>query len=218
MRSTVFKAMAALLRRLAPLAALLLAALPAQASTLLSLSVSQLSQQAAMVFEGEVIAVETQRVGARGLIHTFVTFQVDDLVKGEPGSAQLELRFLGGTESGERLEVNGSRLPRLGERGIYFVESLTENLINPLLGWSQGHYLIARNGSAFEVTTVENKPVTALSAVPEAPQAGVSSRRASELRIASDMSLARGLSAASAGSAQGLTPAQFKAGIRALLP
>lgn len=32
--------------------------------------------------------------------------------------------------------------PKLGERGIYFVESLSQQNINPLMGWSQGHFLI----------------------------------------------------------------------------
>jgi hypothetical protein len=33
------------------------------------------------------------------------------------------------------------RLPAVGEVGIYFVESLRERQVHPLVGWSQGHFL-----------------------------------------------------------------------------
>ncbi|MDO7640010.1 MAG: hypothetical protein MUQ61_05015, partial [OM182 bacterium] len=45
-------------------------------TTLLSLSVNSLSEQAEFVFEGEVIAVEAQRSGSRGMVSTYVTFRV----------------------------------------------------------------------------------------------------------------------------------------------
>ncbi len=127
-------------------------------TTLLSLSVNSLSEQAEFVFEGEVIAVEAQRSGSRGMVSTFVTFRVIDTLKGDAGAIDIELKFLGGTLNGEVLEVNGSRLPKLGERGVYFVESLSRDLINPLLGWSQGHYLISTNGGVDSMTTVDAKP------------------------------------------------------------
>ena len=50
-------------------------------TTLLSLSVNSLSEQAEFVFEGEVIAVEAQRSGSRGMVSTFVTFRVIDTLK-----------------------------------------------------------------------------------------------------------------------------------------
>jgi len=39
-------------------------------TTLLSLSVNNLSEQAEFVFEGEVVAVEAQRSGSRGMVST----------------------------------------------------------------------------------------------------------------------------------------------------
>ena len=125
-------------------AAILLAAFAVSSAfgtTLLSLSVNNLSEQAELVFEGEVIAVEAQRSGSRGMVSTFVTFRVIDTLKGDAGAIDIELKFLSGTLNGEVLEVTVSRLPNLSERGVSFVESLSRDLIHPLLGWSQWHYL-----------------------------------------------------------------------------
>jgi len=135
----------------------------AYGTTLISLSVNSLSEQAEFVFEGEVISVEAQRSGNRGLVNTYVTFRVIDILKGNAGATDIELKFLGGSLNGEVLEVNGSRLPRLGEHGIYFVESLSRDLINPLLGWSQGHYLIKTVAGIESMTTVDAKPIIAIS-------------------------------------------------------
>jgi len=186
------------------------------------------------VFEGEVIAVEAQRSGSRGMVSTYVTFRVIDTLKGDASAIDIELKFLGGTLNGEVLEVNGSRLPKLGERGVYFVESLSRDLINPLLGWSQGHYLITTNGGVDSMTTVDAKPIIAVSPVESATPSGASggsgslgasttqlpaqTRARSPLRIATDPSAAEGIIAIERDSVTGISPADFKREIRALLP
>tara|TARA_B110000503_G_scaffold46576_1_gene75984 strand:- start:9751 stop:10455 length:705 start_codon:yes stop_codon:yes gene_type:complete len=203
-------------------------------TTLLSLSVNSLSEQAEFVFEGEVIAVEAQRSGSRGMVSTFVTFRVIDTLKGDAGAIDIELKFLGGTLNGEVLEVNGSRLPKLGERGVYFVESLSRDLINPLLGWSQGHYLITTNGGVDSMTTVDAKPIIAVSPIEMTTPSGASgasgslgasttqlpaqTRARSPLRIAADPSAAEGIIAIERDSVTGISPADFKREIRALIP
>ena len=50
--------------------------------------------------------------------------------------------------------------PESQRRGHYFVESVNRNLVNPLLGWSQGHYLIYEQNGERRVSTVNDKPVT----------------------------------------------------------
>ena len=208
-------------------------------TTLLSLSVNSLSEQAEFVFEGEVIAVEAQRSGSRGMVSTYVTFRVIDTLKGnagkgDPGAIDIELKFLGGTLNGEVLEVNGSRLPKLGERGVYFVESLSRDLINPLLGWSQGHYLITTSGGVDSMTTVDAKPIIAVSPIEMTTPSGASgasgslgasttqlpaqTRARSPLRIAADPSAAEGIIAIERDSVTGISPADFKREIRALIP
>jgi hypothetical protein len=191
----------------------------ASASTLLRLTVDELTAQAEIVFQGEVIAVQAQRSGGRGLVSTFVTFSVSEVIKGSAANGELELKFLGGTLDGEVLEVNGSRLPRLGERGIYFVESVTEDLINPLLGWSQGQYLISAIGGSEQVTTVDARPVIAVEPAGSPNPAPLSSsgRRLSSLQIADDPTAASGIITTQNDEA-GMSPDSFKARLKTLLP
>lgn len=206
-----------------PVWALILIALSslAGATTLLSVSIDELTQRAEFVFEGEVVSVQAQRGGSRGMVSTFVTFRIIDTIKGSAGGETLELKFLGGSFEGERLEVNGSRIPERGERGVYFVESLSQDLINPLLGWSQGQYLIQSQGGVEQVTSVDARPIVSVSAPvsSSAPDPrSASARRAAPLRLEAEPTIAEGLTSENAGSVNGLSPQAFKQGIRALLP
>lgn len=214
-------------RRLARMARYLLAAALmavsslAGASTLLRVSIDELTQRAEFVFEGEVADVQVQRSGARGMVSTFVTFNVVEAIKGNPSAESIELKFLGGEFEGERLEVNGSRIPKLGERGVYFVESLTQDLINPLLGWSQGHYLIEIEDGVEQVTSVNAKPIVSVAA-PKTAAAAASSpataRSAARLRVATEPGVADGVVTGDADLDVGLSPQTFKQQIRAHLP
>ena len=193
----------------------------AGASTLLRVSVDELTQRAEFVFEGEVVSVQAQRSGARGMISTFVTFNVIDTIKGSASVESIELKFLGGNLEGERLEVNGSRIPELGERGVYFVESLTQDLINPLLGWSQGQYLIQPEDGVEQVPSVNARPIVSVAAPRSAAAAApgpATARSAARLRVAAEPTVAEGLNAGVRGSDEGLSPRAFKQQIRALLP
>ena len=203
------------------LLALIVLSSTANATTLLSVSINQLTEQAEFAFEGKVIAVEAQRSGARGMVSTYVTFRVMDTLKGTTGATSLELKFMGGVFEGEILEVNGSRIPELGEHGIYFVESLTKDLINPLLGWSQGQYLIEATGAGEQVTSIDAQPIVGIRptvAPLVAPLATPSARSAAPLRIATEPNIADGLIAGEVGTLDGLSPRAFKQQVRALLP
>ena len=142
---------------------------PAAATTLMTLSVDELIDQAELVFEGKVLAVQAVEDSA-GQISSYVTFAVLELIKGDYSGESLELKFLGGTANGHTMEVSGLRRPELHETGIYFVESLSEELINPLLGWSQGHYLVQSDSDGVaRVTTAGNQPVMAVQAMQQVP-------------------------------------------------
>ncbi|MCG8414596.1 MAG: hypothetical protein MI746_10305, partial [Pseudomonadales bacterium] len=52
------------------------------------------------------------------------------------------------------------RIPKVDEEGVYFVESTSRDLINPLLGWSQGHFLIVDDEGERRITTSNLRPVT----------------------------------------------------------
>jgi hypothetical protein len=137
-----------------------------QASTVLELSFADVVESAELIFEGRVIALEAREDGDG--IHTYVSFEVLDIVKGSYSSATLELRYLGGRVGSRQLQITDMDLPQNGESGFYFVESLQENLVHPLVGWDQGRYLIERdrNGQAY-VTSSQHRPIQSINGAPQ---------------------------------------------------
>lgn len=143
------------------LAALLLTVIPWQASatSLLQLSFEELVNNSALIFEGRVIDLEARQTGPRS-IHTFVTFEILDIIKGDYRASTIELSYLGGRVGDIELTVSEMQFPAMGETGIYFVENPAEEFIHPLVGWSQGHYLIRQlDNLRQEVTTAEGQAV-----------------------------------------------------------
>src|SRR5690606_21891261 len=143
---------------------LAVAALPLRASTVAPMTLAEVALDAELIFEGRVLSSEVRQLPG-GAIHTFVLFELVDVLKGSPQRSQVELAFLGGSLDGRRLQVTDMVIPALGETGFYFVESTTTPLVNPLLGWSQGHYLIHRTADGGSVvTTAAGEPIIALEA------------------------------------------------------
>lgn len=143
----------------------------ANATTILGMDIDQVAQQAEFIFEGEVILSETRQDSGTGIISSYVTFSIWDVVKGDYDADSVELKFMGGVFNGQIVEVSGMRIPQLGEQGVYFVESLSRDLINPLLGWSQGHFIIVEENGVRRINTVDNKAVTEVESVSTIPSA-----------------------------------------------
>lgn len=119
---------------------------PGLASSILEVSIQQLTNEAESVFEGEVVAT-TPEMNNDGNIYTYVDFLVLDVLSGNLNVGEtITLRFTGGTVNGLTLDM-GSIIPGTGEHGVYFIESNNTPLVNPLYGWSQGHYRILTNGN-----------------------------------------------------------------------
>ena len=178
-----------------------------QASTVLQMGFDEVVDTASLIFEGTVQAVES-REHADGSIHTYVTLQVQEIVKGQYPHEAIELRFLGGEVNGRRLEVSDMQLPVRGEVGIYFVETLTNTQVHPLVGWSQGHFLIAGEDRSV-ITTETGLPI--LSVSPE--------------QATQSMSLSQGVAQGVQVQAQGqvfslsrpMSPEDFKAAVRSIV-
>lgn len=139
------------------------------ATTMLGMDIDQVAKDAEFIFEGEVILRETRRESGTGIISTYVTFSVIDVVKGDYDADSVELKFMGGVFNGQIVEVSGLIIPKQGEQGIYFVESINRDLINPLLGWSQGHFIIVEDDGERRISTADEKPVTEVQAVSSIP-------------------------------------------------
>lgn len=148
-----------------------LVSIPALATTILSMEIDAVANEAEFIFEGKVLSHQTQLESGSGIINTYVTFSVVDVVKGDYDSDLLELKFTGGQHQGQIVQVSGLRIPEVDEEGIYFVESLSRDLINPLLGWSQGHFVIAEEAGERRVNTADEKPVTDVQAMSDVPDA-----------------------------------------------
>lgn len=119
-----------------------------------------------LVFDGRVTASQTQE-NLYGRIYTEVTFQVLDVLKGDFREPTLKLIFLGGVMGDRVFQVDDMDYPTVGERGIYFVESLQGTQVNPLYGWSQGRFLVLPDQEGqLRVYTADQSPVTRLQATP----------------------------------------------------
>lgn len=187
---------------------------PLWATTILGMNIDEVAQGAELIFEGKVVE-HNVRENAAGMIVTYVTFRIEELIKGEYDEPLLELKFTGGRLGGQITEISGLRIPSPNEEGIYFVESVNRSLVNPLLGWSQGHYLIYEQNGERRVSTIQDRPVTDVLSTQSVP---VALRRPASV-IDGDTDPATGVVASSQtlDSAQGLTTESFKAKIRALV-
>jgi hypothetical protein len=130
------------------------------ATSVREVSMDEMLQQSQVVFEGTVTAIEASQTSQKR-IHTYVSFEITDIIKGEYHGKTITLRFLGGTVGDVTMVVSDMRLPQEGEHGIYFVESLERFQVSPLYGWSQGHFVVNRDGTGNERVMTNGKlPIT----------------------------------------------------------
>lgn len=191
----------------------LLSSVQAQASTVLEMSFQDVLDHADLVFEGRVTSAEARRVDD-GTIHTFVSFAVLDVLKGGPVGDALELRFLGGTVGTQQLQVTDMTFPQVGEAGVYFVESLSVPLVNPLVGWSQGHFLIEPQAGGDQVVlTANHEPVLSIDASELAPV--TAALNTFSKGVAKGVEVQESLSAQAAS--RPMTVDEFKSSVRALV-
>ncbi|SMN11382.1 hypothetical protein SPBRAN_1654 [uncultured Candidatus Thioglobus sp.] len=121
--------------------ALLGVAVGVLASSVLRVDFDEVVNESEIVFQGTVVSSEVRLLSNRQPM-TFVTFKIDELIKGEYPTSTIELGFLGGTINGKTMYISDLTIPQLNEEGVYFVESTSRRLVNPLYGWHQGQYFI----------------------------------------------------------------------------
>ena len=130
------------------------------ATAVREVGVAEMLQGCELVFEGRVVHIEVRKEPDSRMIHTYVRFEVLDVIKGKYPRDAIELSFLGGTAGGRTLKVNDMHVPEIGEKGVYFVESLAERQVHPFFGWSQGHFVVVPDSRGIErVMTRTRKPV-----------------------------------------------------------
>ncbi|MFN2508390.1 MAG: hypothetical protein ABR589_06420 [Chthoniobacterales bacterium] len=171
------------------------------ATTVIPPTFDELVGQAELIFEGTVTEAKSQFAGEGGQRHivTYVTFKVEEAIKGQPG-ASYTLRMLGGTVDGQTMQVSDSPRFKVGDRDILFVENNGKQFI-PLVGIMHGRFRVQKdNQSGAEVVTSDHgDAVTDLAQLGKEDHAGASAN------------------AAAARTAGPLRAVDFKAAIRAKL-
>ncbi len=150
------------LRYLSLLALALFAVSSARATTVIPPTFEQLVSQAELIFQGTVTEVKSIWIGegAQRHIQTYVTFKIEDAVKGEPG-ATYTISLLGGTVDGQTMEVTDAPQFKVGDRDVLFVEHNGEQFV-PLVGINNGRFHVRhdpQSGRDF-IHTGEGKPLS----------------------------------------------------------
>jgi hypothetical protein len=131
------------------------------ATTVIPPTFDELVGRAEVIFQGSVTDVRSQWTGegAQRHIVTYVTFKVEDAIKGNPGGSYT-MRMLGGTVDGQTMEVSDSPKFKKGDRDILFVEHNGQQFI-PLVGIMHGRFRIARVEGGREIVATNNgEPVS----------------------------------------------------------
>ena len=141
------------------------------ATTIRAVTFEELVQYSEFVFEGHVIAVESVTPINSHIPHTCVLFEISEVFKGIHSDDTIELCFLGGITGEYTVQVANMQYPKLDEKGIYFVKSLSRQYANPLYGWKQGHFLIETDPhtSKEHVMTADRQSVTGITLKEELP-------------------------------------------------
>ena len=120
-----------------------------QATSVRQVTMDEMLQFCEFVFEGKVLGLEAKENNQKR-IHTYVIFEIQDIIKGDYSSDTITLSFLGGTIGDVTMAVSDMKFPKEGERGIYFVESLDRLQVHPLYGWSQGHFIVKTDDTGID--------------------------------------------------------------------
>ena len=136
----------------------------ASATTVIPPKFDELVSRAQLIFEGEVTGLQSQWIGegTQHRIVTFVTFKVDDTLKGDAG-ASYSIRMLGGTVDGQTMEVTDAPKFRVGDHDLLFVENNGSQFI-PLVGIQHGRFRVQKDQAGRDtLLTGEGRPLTDVS-------------------------------------------------------
>jgi hypothetical protein len=132
---------------------------PTIASVILRMSFDQVVKGAELIVDGEVVSKEIRLSPISGRPFTYFNIAIIDLIKGDYPKKIIEIGYMGGQIGDMTLNVSNMRMPEIGERGIYFIETTNQQQIHPLIGWQQGHYRVIidpNNGQERVVSEDEN--------------------------------------------------------------
>ena len=136
---------------------LIVAALPAAASTFVNMTPRQPSREADAVVVGRVIQLHSYWDEDASMILTDVSVAVDETIRGDaPGIVQV--RTFGGTVGNFRIEAHGFPEFAENERVLLFLQNDDEDESVRVLGYRQGLYRIVREPRGHEVAVPSVEP------------------------------------------------------------
>jgi hypothetical protein len=126
------------------------------ATTVIPPTFDQLVSDAELIFQGTVTHTRSQWTGegAERHIDTYVTFSIEDAIKGAPGNSYT-IRMLGGTVNGETIEVSDTPRFKVGDRDILFVEHNGSQFV-PLVGIMHGRFHVQKDAGGRDIVAKDN--------------------------------------------------------------
>jgi len=112
---------------------------PTRATQVRSIDLEEMTARAATIFSGRVVGIRHEHDELLGIGVTFATFRVDQAVKGRLGTT-VELKFLGGGESGQGLA--GMPTFRVGEEVVLFLYGTSRLGLTSPVGLGQGKFTV----------------------------------------------------------------------------
>lgn len=149
--------------------------------------------ESALVVQGTVSGLRVEQAENSRNIHTIVTINISDTIKGSWESSSLDISFLGGSLNGQSLNVGGQHIPEFGQEGVFFIENPSRNQVNPFYGWEQGLFIVEVDPNSGEkvVKTAEKESIQQIEFLPaNDPQVqGISSGVAAGVQLQSTSEL-----------------------------
>lgn len=145
----------------------------ALATTIIPPSFDDLVREAETIFQGTVTGVHSQWIGegAQRHIVSYVTFKVEEALKGNPGR-ETTLRMFGGTVDGQTMQVSDAPRFAVSDRDVLFVEHNGSQFI-PLVGIMHGRYRVEKDESGRDmILTNKGVPLHSLAEMGKEEAAG----------------------------------------------
>jgi hypothetical protein len=123
----------------------------ASATSVLPITLQQLSTRATLIFYGQVVSNEVKKDEQSGHVATFTEFEIIELIKGDAGSTHT-IKQIGGyhRESKTRLLVHGIPEFQAGKKYVVFLPEKSSLGFSSPLGLHQG---------SFSVSTINDEQV-----------------------------------------------------------
>ena len=171
-----------LFRSLLLLCLLVLPLAAARATTVIPPTFDELVTDADTIFEGTVTGLRSEWTGAGAERHivTYVTFKVEDAIKGTLG-AEYTVRMFGGTVEGQTMEVTDAPRFKVKDRDILFVTHNGTQFI-PLVGIMHGRFHVQpdENGAEEKIAKDSGAKVANVAKLGQDEQAAVTGKAMSK--------------------------------------